>query len=139
MKETGHSDTLTDGVRVRVAAQYLPEESDPEENRFVFAYRVVVANEGEEPVKLLQRHWVVRDAENRRRDVRGEGVVGRQPELAPGESFEYVSGSVLETSWGTMEGSYTFERPSGERFDAAIGRFFLAPNVAPLADLDARR
>jgi ApaG protein len=139
VKETGHSDTLTDGVRVRVAAQYLAEESDPEENRYVFAYRVVVLNEGEVPVKLLSRHWIVRDAQNHRRDVRGEGVIGRQPELAPGESFEYVSGSVLETPWGTMEGSYTFERAGGERFDAHIGRFFLAPNVAPLADLDARR
>jgi len=134
-KETGQSDTVTQGVRVRVGAQFLPEQSSPEDGRFLFAYRVILQNEGTRRAKLLSRHWVIRDAHNEVTEVRGPGVVGEYPDLAPGESFEYVSGCPLPTEWGTMEGSFRMQREDGEQFDAAIGRFFLAPNVAPLASL----
>jgi len=131
--ETGHSDTVTQGVRVQVAAQFIPAQSDADQAQYVFAYRVAISNEGDQQARLLARHWIVRDANNERRDVRGPGVVGAHPDLAPGERFEYVSGCVLATSWGTMEGTYRMVRADGSTFDAAIGRFFLAPNVAPVS------
>lgn len=129
----GHSDTTSEGIRIRVGAQYVPEHSDPDRSNFVFAYRVVIENVGLEPAQLLDRHWVIVDALGETREVRGPGVVGEQPRLDPGERFEYVSGAQIETDWGSMEGSYTFVRPGGETFEARIGRFFLAPNLAPLA------
>jgi ApaG protein len=129
----GHSDTTSEGIRIRVGAQYVVEHSDPDRSHFVFAYRVVIENVGLEPAQLLDRHWIIVDALGERREVRGPGVVGEQPRLAPGERFEYVSGAQIETEWGSMEGSYGFVRPGGETFQARIGRFFLAPNLAPLA------
>jgi ApaG protein len=133
--ETGHSNTTTQGVRVRVAAQIQADQSDADRRHFVYAYRVVITNEGTERAKLMRRHWIVRDAHGDIREVKGPGVVGEFPDLAPGESFEYVSGCPLQTEWGTMEGSYRMRRPDGREFEALIGRFFLAPNVAPLASL----
>lgn len=133
--ETGHSDTTTDGIRIRVAAQIQAVHSDPDRSHFVYAYRVVISNEGTERAKLLRRHWIVRDAHGDIREVKGPGVIGEFPDLAPGESFEYVSGCPLQTEWGTMEGSYRMRRPDGTEFEARIGRFFLAPNVAPIASL----
>jgi len=129
--QKGHSDTVTEGVRVRVGGRFVPEQSDPGLSRYVFAYQVEIVNEGQEPVRLLSRHWIILDAIGERRDVRGPGVVGQQPWIAPGGRFEYSSGCQLETSWGTMEGSYRMERRDGTSFEAAIGRFFLAPNVKP--------
>lgn len=131
--ESGHSETVTDGIRVRVGAQFVPDQSDPDRRHFVFAYRVVLRNEGERRAKLVSRHWIIRDANNDVREVRGPGVVGKYPDLAPGESFEYVSGCPLATSWGTMEGSYQMQREDGGTFDVHIGRFFLAPNTAPIS------
>jgi ApaG protein len=131
--ESGHSETVTDGIRVRVGAQFVPDQSDPDRRHFVFAYRVVLRNEGEHRAKLVSRHWIIRDANNDVREVRGPGVVGKYPDLAPGESFEYVSGCPLATSWGTMEGSYQMQREDGGTFDVHIGRFFLAPNTAPIS------
>jgi ApaG protein len=136
MNESGHSDVVTEGIRVRVAAQFVPAQSDPDRRHWVYAYRVVISNEGDAPAKLISRHWLIRDAHNDLQEVRGPGVVGENPELDPGESFEYMSGCPLPTEWGTMEGSYRMRRPSGEEFDAAIGRFFLAPNVAPIEGLE---
>jgi ApaG protein len=130
--ESGHSDTLTQGIRVQVAAQYVPAQSDPERRHWVYGYRVVISNEGPQRARLLSRHWIIRDANNETQEVRGPGVVGENPDLGPGESFAYMSGCPLPTSWGTMEGSYRMVRPDGAEFDAAIGRFFLAPNVAPI-------
>ena len=130
--ESGHSDVTTQGIRVRVAAQYLPEQSDPERRQFNYVYRVILTNVGERKAKLLSRHWIIRDAHNERREVRGPGVVGQYPELEPGESFEYMSGCPLPTEWGTMEGTYRMRREDGEEFDIAIGRFFLAPSAAPI-------
>ena len=133
--EKGHSDTTTQGIRVRVAGQYIPEQSDPDQRRWVYAYRVILTNRGERPATLVSRHWVIRDAENELREVRGAGVVGKQPRLEPGQSFEYTSACPLQTEWGTMEGSYRMRREDGEHFEVRIGRFFLAPNVAPLSEL----
>lgn len=127
MNRNATSDTVTEGIRVHAVAQYLPDESDPESKRFCFAYRIRISNEGERRARLLMRHWVILDADNDRRDVRGPGVVGAHPDLAAGESHEYTSSCVLPTHWGTMEGSYTFERQDGARFEVAIGRFFLVP------------
>ncbi len=130
--ETGHSDTTTQGIRVRVAAQLQQEESDPARSYYLYSYRVVISNEGTESARLLRRHWIVRDAVGDTREVEGPGVVGEYPDLAPGQSCEYVSQCPLRTEWGTMEGSYRMRRPDGSEFDARIGLFFLAPNVAPI-------
>jgi ApaG protein len=136
--ESGHSDTVTDGIRVRVAAQYVPDHSDPERNEYLYAYKVILSNEGTRSARLLSRHWIILDAHNDTREVRGPGVVGEQPELKPGASFEYMSRCPLRTEWGTMEGSYRFVREDGTLFDARIGRFFLARTVAPLSALSTR-
>lgn len=136
MPNPGHSDTTTHRVRIRVAAQYVPGESDPEQSRYTFAYRVLITNVGDGRVKLLSRHWVIKDANNKTREVRGPGVVGKHPDLGPGESFEYMSGCPLETAWGTMEGSYTMRQEDGTLFRARIGRFFLARTTAPIASME---
>jgi len=126
------SEATTEGIRVQAQAQFLPGESDSERRHYVWAYRIVITNEGHAPARLKSRHWIILDADNRREDVRGAGVVGKTPNLAPGERFEYTSGCPLRTRWGTMEGSYTFEREDGSAFEAAIGRFFLVPPPAPV-------
>lgn len=133
MRSSPHSELTTEGIRVHAAAQFLPLESDPHAQRYVFQYRITLTNVGEQTARLLSRHWVILDSENRREDVRGPGVIGEYPKLAPGESYSYVSYCPLRTTWGTMEGSYTFERDSGKRFQVRIGRFFLAPSTPPLA------
>ena len=119
------SDTTTEGIRVGATAYFLPEESDADQRRFVFGYTIVIANQGDAPAQLLSRHWVIIDAHGRREDVEGEGVVGHQPRLAPGEAFKYQSFCPLRTPWGTMEGTYRMRRDDGREFDAAIGRFYL--------------
>ena len=113
-------------IDVRAMAQYVPEQSDPDENRYVFAYRIVIANQGSVPAQLISRHWIITDGEGKVQEVRGTGVVGEQPNLAPGESFEYTSGSVLETPVGTMHGSYQMVAGDGHRFEAPISPFSLA-------------
>lgn len=122
------SEALTSGVRVAVSPLYLPRESNPREGRWVFAYAIRIANEGDEPARLLLRRWWIVDADGQGREVAGEGVVGLQPLIAPGEHHEYTSFCPLPTPWGTMEGAYTMERPDGTRFEATIARFYL---VAP--------
>lgn len=121
------SDTLTQGIRVTAAARYAAAESQPGSHQYLYEYRIRITNQGLERAKLRSRHWVILDANNQRAEVRGEGVVGKQPSLAPGESFEYRSSCPLRTRWGTMEGEYTFERDDGSRFEVEIGRFFLVP------------
>ena len=105
----------------------------------MYAYRISMTNEGTERARLRSRHWVILDSENRREDVRGPGVVGEYPDLAPGESYSYVSYCPLPTTWGTMEGSYTFEREDGTRFPVGVGRFFLVPSAPPLTVETAAR
>lgn len=116
---------MTDGVRVSVTPAYLPEHSDPLDKRFVFAYRIRITNESERWVKLLSRRWVIVDSLGESQEVTGEGVIGAQPELEPGQSFEYSSYCPLTTPWGTMEGQYTMRRDDGSTFLATIARFFL--------------
>jgi ApaG protein len=120
------SEALTSGVRVTVRSEYLPHRSSPDERRYVFAYTVVIANEGIATVKLRSRHWVITDGRGRVEEVRGQGVVGEQPQLEPGESFQYTSGCVLETPQGVMHGTYQMLRTDGSAFDAEISPFVLA-------------
>lgn len=119
------SETTTRGFRVRVASQYLAEQSDPERGHWLFAYQVEIQNEGDETGRLLSRHWIITDAEGNEQEVRGDGVVGEQPELAPGESFAYTSGCPLSSPTGAMRGSYRMVTPEGEQFDVAIAPFGL--------------
>ena len=113
-------------IDIEVETAYLAEQSEPSAHRFVFAYTVTLRNSGQVPAKLLTRHWVITDANGRVQEVRGEGVVGEQPWLRPGEDFEYTSGAVLETGSGTMQGSYQMLADDGEQFDAPIAAFRLA-------------
>lgn len=123
------SDVTTAGVRVRVAPMYHPQKSDPDEGRYVFVYRICITNTTGARVRLLHRHWMIIDAHGRREDVRGEGVVGVQPVLGPGESFEYQSYCPLPSKWGTMEGTYTFAGADGGQFEVRVGRFYLVADV----------
>ena len=124
------SDTTTNGIRIQVTTEYLPELSSPAEKQFRFAYHIRVSNVGDETAKLLSRHWVITNAEGEEHEVRGEGVVGEQPVLGPGASFDYTSFCNLPTNVGTMHGSYTMVTPSGDAFEARIAPFTLAvPNA----------
>ena len=125
MSNQGNSETTTEGIRVEVYPEFIPEQSIPSESKYVFAYKVVITNEGDTRAKLLSRRWIIINADGDREDVDGPGVVGYTPELEPGESFEYTSFCPLNTNWGTMEGSFRMVRDSGEQFDAAIARFYL--------------
>jgi ApaG protein len=109
-----------------VKTSYLPAQSAPDQNRYVFAYTITITNTGEIPAKLLTRHWLITDANNHTHEVRGEGVVGEQPHLEPGMSFEYTSGTVLETPVGVMRGSYQLVADDGTPFDAEIPAFTLS-------------
>ncbi len=120
------SDTVTRGIRVQVRSVYVPERSVPREQHFFFAYHVRISNEGGETAQLQSRHWIITDANGDVQEVRGPGVIGETPVLAPGAAFEYTSYCPLTTAVGTMQGSYTMTTPSGETFDAAINPFTLA-------------
>ena len=122
--EDAYSATTRD-VRVMVSPRFLPEQSDPERGRFFWAYSVRIENLGKATVQLISRHWVITDARNHVEEVRGPGVVGEQPVLKPGESFEYTSGCPLPTPSGGMEGSYQMLTTDGETFDAAVPAFSL--------------
>jgi ApaG protein len=114
------------GIRVQVSTAYVPEQSDVEHGRFVFSYTITILNEGARPAQLVSRHWIIADSDGREQEVRGEGVVGEQPLLRPGEGFRYTSGAVLETPVGSMRGSYQMVDEQGRRFDATIAPFTLA-------------
>ena len=111
---------------IAVATRFLDEQSVPEEGRFVFAYTVHIRNDGKVPAQLLGRRWLITDGNGKVQEVVGEGVVGEQPWLRPGEGFEYTSGAVLETDIGTMRGSYDMLADDGTRFDAPIATFTLS-------------
>jgi len=113
-------------IDVSVVTRYLPEQSQPEQSRFAFAYTVTVSNNGELPAKLLSRHWVITDGDGRVQEVRGAGVIGQQPLIAPGASHTYSSGTVMATRVGIMQGSYQMLAEDGNRFDALIEPFRLA-------------
>jgi ApaG protein len=124
------SDATTRGVRVQVKSAYLPERSSPAQGHYFFTYRVRISNEGEETVQLLSRHWIITDADGRTEEVRGPGVVGEQPVLAPGEAFEYTSFCPLPSPIGSMHGSYQMVTAGGSSFDAEIAAFSLAVPTA---------
>jgi ApaG protein len=111
---------------VSVQPRFVPEQSDPERDVYLFAYTVTVRNTGEVAAQLISRHWIITDSEGKVHEVRGLGVVGEQPVLAPGETFEYTSGCPLETPVGTMRGSYQCVAADGTRFDATIPEFVLS-------------
>jgi len=113
-------------IRVEVVTRYLPEQSDPESDRYVFSYAITITNAGSIPAQLISRHWLITDADGKVQEVRGLGVVGNQPLLQPGEKFEYASGSALETPVGTMKGSYQMVAEDGTQFDAPIPEFVLS-------------
>ena len=119
------SESLTNGIFVRVSPSYLAAQSDPAAGRFLFSYHVMIRNEGVVGARLCSRQWIIVDGEGNRHDVNGMGVVGHYPDLAPGESFEYSSFCPLPPSWGTMEGSYIMEQHEGGVFEAVVNRFFL--------------
>ncbi|KAG1660433.1 Protein ApaG [Nymphon striatum] len=113
-------------IQVTVGTQYIEAESNPEANRFVFAYTIKIENLGNIAAKLLSRHWIITDANNRIQEVKGKGVIGEQPYLRPGESFEYTSGTMMETPVGSMQGTYQMEADDQHHFDAIIEPFTLA-------------
>ncbi len=116
----------THAIDVNVQTRFLPEQSTPDEGRFVFAYTIRIHNGGDVPARLISRHWLITDDNGKVQEVRGEGVVGEQPWLRPGDHFEYTSGAVLETALGTMEGSYEMLADDGTTFEAAIAPFTLS-------------
>jgi ApaG protein len=113
-------------INIEVETNYLDDQSEPREQRYVFAYTITIRNEGDVPAKLLTRHWIITDANGRVQEVRGDGVVGEQPYLKPGQGFRYSSGAVIETPVGTMQGSYQMLADDGAKFDAPIPAFRLA-------------
>jgi ApaG protein len=113
-------------IELRIATRYLDDQSAPEEDRFVFAYTINIRNAGASAAQLMRRHWVITDANGKVQEVRGDGVVGEQPWLRPGEHFQYTSGAVLETSVGTMQGSYEMVADDGTVFEAPIPMFTLS-------------
>ena len=120
------STAVTHDVHVEVAAAFVADRSSPEDDEYFFAYTVLISNHGATTVQLLRRHWIITDGNGRIDEVRGPGVVGQQPVLKPGETFQYTSACPLPTPRGTMHGTYEMVRDDGSRFDAAIAPFELA-------------
>ena len=120
------SEAVTRNVRVHVESEFAPGRSSPAENKWFFLYTISITNEGAETVTLLSRHWIITDAMGDVREIRGPGVVGKQPVLAPGESFEYTSGCDLSTPFGTMRGTYQMVTSEREEFDVEIPAFTLS-------------
>jgi ApaG protein len=118
--------TSSHSIRVDVVTQFVEEQSNPGDGRFVFAYTITIRNEGTVPARLLSRHWIITDANGKVQEVVGDGVVGEQPHLEPGEGFRYSSGAILETPVGSMHGRYRMVADDGEHFDAPIAPFTLA-------------
>ncbi len=113
-------------INIDVQSSYVDAQSEPDANRYVFSYTITIRNTGLMPAKLLHRHWIIRDSNGKVQEVRGEGVVGEQPHLKPGEGFRYTSGTMIETPVGTMEGSYEMLADDGTRFEAPIAPFALS-------------
>lgn len=113
-------------IKVKVATSYIDDQSEPDADRYVFAYTITISNSGDIAAKLMSRHWVITDANGKVQEVNGDGVVGEQPHLNPGEEFRYSSGAVLETPVGAMQGMYRMQADDGFDFDAPIAPFTLA-------------
>ena len=119
------TDKLCD-IRIHVATNYIDEQSEPDSDRYVFSYTITISNNGNVAAQLISRHWVITDANGKVQEVSGDGVVGEQPHLAPGEEFRYSSGAILETPVGAMQGLYRMQADDGASFDAPIAPFTLA-------------
>jgi ApaG protein len=117
---------MTNSIHVQVETSYLADQSDPGERRFVFSYTITIRNEGDSAARLMQRHWLFTDANGKEQEVHGDGVVGEQPRLQPGQGFRYSSGTILETPVGAMQGSYQMQTDTGDHFDAPIAPVRLA-------------
>ena len=113
-------------IQVDVQTQYIEEQSKPDQDYYVFAYTITISNKGDKPAQLLNRHWIITDSNQKIQEVRGEGVVGEQPHIKPGEQFVYTSGTMLETAVGTMRGSYEMQTDDGTLFEAPIDEFVLS-------------
>ena len=113
-------------IAIQVVTDYVDEQSEPASDRYVFAYTITIRNNGTVPARLISRHWIITDANGKVQEVSGDGVVGEQPHLDPGEEFRYSSGAVLETPVGAMQGLYRMEADNGMNFDAPIAPFTLA-------------
>ncbi len=113
-------------IRIQVATSYVDDQSEPDSDRYVFAYTITISNHGDVAARLLSRHWIITDANGKGQEVSGDGVVGEQPHLKPGEQYRYSSGAVLETPVGAMQGLYRMEADNGVNFDAPIAPFTLA-------------
>jgi ApaG protein len=124
-KAPGVSEAVTRGIRVNVEAQYAPTRSQPSHGQWFFLYTIRITNESQDTVQLVSRHWIISDATDHVEEVKGPGVVGHQPVLAPGESFEYTSGCHLPTPFGVMRGSYQMLTQTGDRFESEIAPFYL--------------
>lgn len=120
------SDTTTRDVRIQVTPEYLPQQSQPEADRYLFAYHIEISNQGKDSVQLTDRQWLITNGRGEMEEVQGQGVVGLQPVIHPGESFSYSSGCPLDTPVGTMEGFYGMQTTHGETFRARVGVFRLA-------------
>jgi len=120
------NETDLNKIRVDVETRYIEDQSNPEQNYYVFAYTITIQNKGKQSAQLLTRHWVITDSNQKTQEVRGDGVVGEQPLLKPGEQFVYTSGTMLETEIGTMKGSYQMLADDGSHFDATIDEFVLS-------------
>ena len=118
--------TASNRIRVDVATSYVEDQSNPGESRYVFSYTITIRNEGDKPARLMARHWLITDANGKVQEVVGEGVVGEQPHLQPGQGFRYSSGAILETPVDSMQGRYRMLADDGEQFDAPIAPFRLA-------------
>ena len=122
------NDTETENsIIIEVEPQFLPQHSQPDDNKFAFAYTITITNNCSDACQLLARHWIITDANEQIQEVQGAGVVGEQPRLVPGASFTYASGAILKTEWGTMKGSYQMRSDAGEIFDVPISEFALVP------------
>lgn len=113
-------------IRVETQSRYIKEQSDPDVDRYVFSYTITIRNKGSLPARLLTRHWIITDADGKEQEVMGEGVVGEQPYIKPGEEYEYTSGTMMETPVGSMRGTYQMVADDGELFDAEIPTFTLS-------------
>ena len=120
------NEAVLNNIEVEVETRYIEEQSNPEQNSYVFAYTITIQNKGRQSAQLLTRHWVITDSNQKIQEVRGDGVVGEQPLLNPGEQFVYTSGTMLETAVGTMKGSYQMLADDGSQFDAEIDEFVLS-------------
>lgn len=115
-----------EGIQVQVTTRYLPEHSAPDDEKYAFAYNISIHNASSTPARLISRYWLITDGYGEQQEVQGAGVVGQQPRIVPGDTYEYTSGAVLDTPVGTMEGHYRMERDDGARFSVPIPRFRLA-------------